>query len=49
MILKVVGIQVDIALDETLRLQEHGPSEEDISTVLEIEQRDHENELQVFL
>ncbi|XP_021860861.2 zinc protease PQQL-like isoform X1 [Spinacia oleracea] len=37
---------VDIALDETLRLQEHGPSEEDISTVLEIEQRDHENELQ---
>ncbi|XP_021725006.1 zinc protease PQQL-like isoform X1 [Chenopodium quinoa] len=37
---------VDIALDETLHLQEHGPSEEDVSTVLEIEQRDHENELQ---
>ncbi|XP_074269178.1 zinc protease PQQL-like [Silene latifolia] len=37
---------VDIALDEVLRLQEHGPSEEDVSAVLEIEQRGHENELQ---
>lgn len=37
---------VDVALDEVSRLQEHGPSEEDVSTVLEIEQRDHENELQ---
>ncbi|XP_057536975.1 zinc protease PQQL-like isoform X1 [Amaranthus tricolor] len=37
---------VDIALDEIMHLQEHGPSEEDILAVLEIEQRDHENELQ---
>ncbi|KAK9705868.1 hypothetical protein RND81_07G088100 [Saponaria officinalis] len=37
---------VDIALDEVLRLQEHGPSQEDVSAVLEIEQRGHENELQ---
>lgn len=32
-----------------MRLQENGPSEEDILAVLEIEQRDHENELQVVV
>lgn len=32
-----------------MHLQEHGPSEEDILAVLEIEQRDHENELQVVV
>ncbi|KAH1049403.1 hypothetical protein GLYMA_08G030800v4 [Glycine max] len=37
---------VDIALDEMLRLQEEGPSEQDVSTILEIEQRAHENGLQ---
>ncbi|CAI9259574.1 unnamed protein product [Lactuca saligna] len=37
---------VDLALDEILRLQEEGPSDADISTVLEIEQRAHENGLQ---
>ncbi|KAK7399022.1 hypothetical protein VNO78_10197 [Psophocarpus tetragonolobus] len=37
---------VDIALDEMLRLQEEGPSEQDVSTILEIEQRGHENGLQ---
>ncbi|RAL48802.1 hypothetical protein DM860_001122 [Cuscuta australis] len=37
---------VDIALDEILRLQEDGSSNEDVSTVLEIEQRAHENGLQ---
>ena len=30
-----------------LRLQEEGPSEQDVSTILEIEQRAHENGLQV--
>ncbi|GFS43878.1 insulinase (Peptidase family M16) protein [Actinidia rufa] len=39
---------VDLALDEILRLQEDGPSDEDVSTILEIEQRAHENGLQVF-
>ncbi|KAK3027106.1 hypothetical protein RJ639_042400, partial [Escallonia herrerae] len=34
---------VDLALDEILRLQEEGPSDSDISTILEIEQRAHEN------
>lgn len=42
-------LQVDIALDEMLRLQKEGPSEQDVSTVLEIEQRAHENGLQVDL
>ncbi|KMT03255.1 hypothetical protein BVRB_8g197980 [Beta vulgaris subsp. vulgaris] len=42
----VAATLVDVSLDETLRLQEHGPSEEDVSAVLEIEQRDYENELQ---
>lgn len=37
---------VDIALDEMLRLQDEGPTEQDVSTVLEIEQRAHENGLQ---
>ncbi|KAA8534881.1 hypothetical protein F0562_029903 [Nyssa sinensis] len=37
---------VDLALDEILRLQEEGPSDEDVSTILEIEQRAHENGLQ---
>ncbi|GAB4845677.1 hypothetical protein Ancab_039080 [Ancistrocladus abbreviatus] len=36
----------DVALTEILQLQEHGPSQEDISAVLEIEQRAHENGLQ---
>lgn len=40
--------KVDLALDEILRLQEDGPSDEDVSTVLEIEQRAHENGLQVM-
>lgn len=39
--------QVDLALDEILRLQEEGPSDQDVSTILEIEQRAHENGLQV--
>ncbi|KAL8102510.1 zinc protease PQQL-like isoform X2 [Apium graveolens] len=34
---------VDLALDEILRLQEEGPSDEDILAILEIEQRTHEN------
>lgn len=42
-------LQVDIALDEMLRLQDEGPTEQDVSTVLEIEQRAHENGLQVDL
>ncbi|KAI7748121.1 hypothetical protein M8C21_007851, partial [Ambrosia artemisiifolia] len=37
---------VDLSLDEILRLQEEGPSDADILTVLEIEQRAHENGLQ---
>ncbi|GAB4852721.1 hypothetical protein Ancab_016933 [Ancistrocladus abbreviatus] len=37
---------IDVALNEILRLQENGPSEEDISAVLEIERRAHENGLQ---
>ncbi|XP_042385676.1 zinc protease PQQL-like [Zingiber officinale] len=37
---------VDLALEEILYLQNQGPSEQDISTVLEIEQRAHENGLQ---
>nr|KYP67514.1 putative zinc protease pqqL [Cajanus cajan] len=37
---------VHLALDEMLRLQEEGPSEQDVSTMLEIEQRAHENGLQ---
>ncbi|XP_021751377.1 zinc protease PQQL-like [Chenopodium quinoa] len=37
---------VELALDEVLHLQNEGPSDEDISTILEIEQRAHENGLQ---
>ncbi|ESQ42745.1 hypothetical protein EUTSA_v10012682mg [Eutrema salsugineum] len=37
---------VDLALEEIVRLQEQGPSQEDISAILEIEQRAHENGLQ---
>ncbi|XP_065849756.1 zinc protease PQQL-like isoform X2 [Euphorbia lathyris] len=37
---------VDISLEEVLRLQEEGPSDQDVLTVLEIEQRAHENGLQ---
>lgn len=37
---------VDLALEEILYLQNHGPSDEDVSTILEIEQRAHENGLQ---
>ncbi|XP_010545332.1 PREDICTED: zinc protease PQQL-like isoform X2 [Tarenaya hassleriana] len=37
---------VDLALNEIIRLQEEGPSQEDIATILEIEQRAHENGLQ---
>ncbi|GLT79042.1 hypothetical protein SLA2020_505520 [Shorea laevis] len=37
---------VDLALEEILRLQEEGPSDQDVSTVVEIEQRAHENGLQ---
>ncbi|KHG10444.1 putative zinc protease pqqL [Gossypium arboreum] len=37
---------VDIALNEILRLQEEGPSDQDVETILEIEQRAHENGLQ---
>lgn len=37
---------VDLALEEIVRLQEEGPSQEDISAILEIEQRAHENGLQ---
>ncbi|CAM8969399.1 unnamed protein product [Rhodiola kirilowii] len=36
----------ELALDEILRLQTEGPSLEDVSSVLEIEQRAHENGLQ---
>ncbi|KAF1862164.1 hypothetical protein Lal_00026687 [Lupinus albus] len=38
--------QVDLTLDEMLRLQEEGPTDHDVSTILEIEQRAHENGLQ---
>ncbi|KAJ9183853.1 hypothetical protein P3X46_007659 [Hevea brasiliensis] len=41
--------QVDLALDEILRLQEEGPSDEDVSTVLELEQMAPENGLQLTL
>ncbi|GMN50692.1 hypothetical protein TIFTF001_019852 [Ficus carica] len=37
---------VDLTLNEILRLQEEGPSEEDVSAILEIEQRAHENGLE---
>ncbi|BBN04021.1 zinc protease [Marchantia polymorpha subsp. ruderalis] len=34
---------VDLALDEVSRLQEEGPTQEDVATVLELEQRTYEN------
>ncbi|PKA56306.1 Ubiquinol-cytochrome-c reductase complex core protein I, mitochondrial [Apostasia shenzhenica] len=37
---------VDLALEEISYLQEHGPVVEDVATILEIEQRAHENGLQ---
>ncbi|XP_022732544.1 zinc protease PQQL-like isoform X1 [Durio zibethinus] len=37
---------VDLALNEILRLWEEGPSDQDVATILEIEQRAHENGLQ---
>ncbi|KAJ0986492.1 hypothetical protein J5N97_004848 [Dioscorea zingiberensis] len=37
---------VDLALEEIYYLQDQGPSDEDVSTILEIEQRAHENGLQ---
>ena len=39
--------QVDLALDEILHLQVEGTSDQDVSTILELEQRAHENGLQV--
>jgi len=38
--------QVDFVLEEISYLQAEGPSEEDVLTILEIEQRAHENGLQ---
>ncbi|XP_039071636.1 zinc protease PQQL-like isoform X2 [Hibiscus syriacus] len=37
---------VDLALEEVVHLQEEGPAYQDVATVLEIEQRAHENGLQ---
>ncbi|XP_044463820.1 zinc protease PQQL-like isoform X2 [Mangifera indica] len=37
---------IDLALDEILHLQEEGPSDQDVSTILELEQRAHENGLE---
>lgn len=37
---------VDLALAEILRLQDEGPSDDDVLSILEIEQRAHENGLQ---
>ncbi|KAK0571738.1 hypothetical protein LWI29_020838 [Acer saccharum] len=37
---------VDLALDEILHLQVEGTSDQDVSTILELEQRAHENGLQ---
>lgn len=38
---------MDLALEEVKRLQEEGPTSEDVSTVLELEQRTYENGQQV--
>jgi hypothetical protein len=38
---------VDFSLDEVKRLQEQGPTSEDVSTILELEQRTYENGQQV--
>ncbi|KAI3964169.1 hypothetical protein MKX01_011498 [Papaver californicum] len=37
---------VDLVLDEISRLQEEGPSDQDVLTIFETEQRAHENGLQ---
>ncbi|KAJ6803070.1 zinc protease PQQL-like isoform X1 [Iris pallida] len=37
---------VDFTLEEITYLQDHGPSDQDVSAILEIEQRAHENGLQ---
>lgn len=42
-------LKVDFALEEISYLQYHGPSVEDVSAILEIEQRAHENGLQVCI
>lgn len=39
--------QVDFSLDEVKRLQDEGPTSEDVSTILELEQRTYENGQQV--
>jgi hypothetical protein len=39
--------QVDFSLDEVKRLQDQGPTPEDVSTILELEQRTYENGQQV--
>ncbi|RWW09959.1 hypothetical protein BHE74_00007008 [Ensete ventricosum] len=44
-----LAFPVDLALEEILYLQDQGPLDQDVSTVLEIEQRAHENGLQVGL
>lgn len=41
------SMQVDLALDEVKSLQEEGPTSEDVSTILELEQRTYENGQQV--
>ncbi|GLT32236.1 hypothetical protein SLA2020_069160 [Shorea laevis] len=43
---KISSKLVDINLDEILCLQEEGPSDQDVSSILEIEQRSYENGLQ---
>jgi hypothetical protein len=40
-------LQVEFVLEEMSYLQTEGPSEEDVLAILEIEQRAHENGLQV--
>jgi hypothetical protein len=42
-------VKVDLALEEVTRLQDEGPSEEDVATVLELELRTYENGQQVRL
>lgn len=39
---------MSLTLDEIQHLQEEGPSDDDVSAILEIEQRAHENGLQVY-
>lgn len=43
-----VCYQVELALDAIMHLQEEGPSLQDVLTILEIEQRAHENGLQAI-